>query len=119
MPFKILRGITIFIIFHLSASAPRFIHGRNLEIKALPPWQQRYTFAWCGSLPLAEIMNVLIFVPDTQGRCRDWGQPGVIPAHVSHEGRVQSLWDEQGFQSAAAPMARHQAERVLSLSGFK
>lgn len=85
MPFKILRDITIFIIFHLSASAPWFIYGCNLEIKVLPLWQQRYTFAWRGScsLPLANIMDVLIFfVPDTKGRCQDWGHPGVILPHV-------------------------------------
>lgn len=67
MPFKILRDITIFIIFHLSASAPWFIYGCNLEIKVLPLWQQRYTFAWRGlcSLPSAKIMNVLIFLCQT------------------------------------------------------
>lgn len=82
MPFKILRDITIFIIFHLSASAPWFIYGCNLEIKVLPLWQQRYMFAPWGScsLPLAKIMNVLILVSDTRegesiGSSQVWSWP--------------------------------------------
>lgn len=69
MPFKILWDITIFIIFHLSASGAWFIYGCNLEIKVLPLWQQRYTFASRGScsLPLAKITNVLISVSELQG----------------------------------------------------
>lgn len=119
MPFKILWDITIFIIFHLSASGAWFIYGCNLEIKVLPLWQQRYTFASRGScsLPLAKITNVLISVSDTAGRRQHWGQPGVILAHVSREGRAWILGMSGDFNLQQHPWQR--AERVLHLLGFK
>lgn len=107
MPFKILQDITIFIIFHLSASAAWFIYGCNLEIKVLPLWQRRYMFAPRGScsLPSAKTRNVLIFVSDAEGKRQDWGAGRCHPGPREPGKKSPKPWDERGFQSPAAPVA--------------